>query len=156
MHRKFNQIKWLNYNEVFNPVVNFFIIRLFFTIFTCLFKWLSADRDVRAFIGGYILFFGGTPISWRTFKQKFIHFSTKEAVYVTLTETAEELVWIMNVLQNRMKFLAIVNCFLIIRHHFFFFKFTFWEPMYTAHSYKISFFEKSCLWENFWFKICTK
>ncbi|GBO02980.1 hypothetical protein AVEN_248756-1 [Araneus ventricosus] len=34
----FNQIKGESYDEVFSPVVNFSIIRLFFTVFVCLFK----------------------------------------------------------------------------------------------------------------------
>ncbi|GBN04106.1 Retrovirus-related Pol polyprotein from transposon TNT 1-94 [Araneus ventricosus] len=43
----FNQIKEESYNEVFSPVVNFSIIRLFFTVFVCLFKWLNVQIDIN-------------------------------------------------------------------------------------------------------------
>ena len=70
----------------------------------------AANRDDRVSIGGYILFLDGTPISWRTFKQKCISLSTMEAEYVTLTEAAKELVWVKNVLQNEILSLNIGNC----------------------------------------------
>ncbi|GBN65093.1 Retrovirus-related Pol polyprotein from transposon TNT 1-94 [Araneus ventricosus] len=43
----FNQIKGESYDEVFSPVVNFSIIRLFFTVFVCLFKWLNVQIDIN-------------------------------------------------------------------------------------------------------------
>ncbi|GBM28708.1 Retrovirus-related Pol polyprotein from transposon RE2 [Araneus ventricosus] len=43
----FNQIKGESYDKVFSPVVNFSIIRLFFTIFVCLFKWLDVQIDIN-------------------------------------------------------------------------------------------------------------
>ncbi|GBN40263.1 Retrovirus-related Pol polyprotein from transposon TNT 1-94 [Araneus ventricosus] len=43
----FNQIKGESYDKVFSPVVNFSIIRLFFTVFVCLFKWLNVQIDIN-------------------------------------------------------------------------------------------------------------
>ena len=45
--QEFNQIKGLNYNEVFSSIVNFSIIRLFFTTFAGKFKWLNVQIDVN-------------------------------------------------------------------------------------------------------------
>ncbi|GBL92954.1 Retrovirus-related Pol polyprotein from transposon RE2 [Araneus ventricosus] len=43
----FNQIKGESYDEDLSPVVNFLIIRLFFTVFVCLFKWLNVQIDIN-------------------------------------------------------------------------------------------------------------
>ncbi|GFV91498.1 retrovirus-related Pol polyprotein from transposon TNT 1-94 [Trichonephila clavipes] len=43
----FKQVKGENYDEVFSPVVNFSIIRLFFAIFVCFFKWFHTQLDVN-------------------------------------------------------------------------------------------------------------
>lgn len=43
----FDQIKGESYDEVFSPVVNFCIIRLFFTIFVCLLKWHHVQLDIN-------------------------------------------------------------------------------------------------------------
>lgn len=70
----------------------------------------AANRDDRVSMGGYILFLDGTPISWRTFKQRCISLSTMEAEYVTLTEAAKELSWIKNVLKNEILDLKLGEC----------------------------------------------
>lgn len=51
-------------------------------------------------MGGLILFAGESPIVWRTFKQKCVSLSTLEAEYVSLTEAAKELVWILRILKE--------------------------------------------------------
>ncbi|GBO43826.1 Retrovirus-related Pol polyprotein from transposon TNT 1-94 [Araneus ventricosus] len=43
----FDQIKGESYDEVFSPVVNFSIIRLFFSVFVCSFKWLNVQTDIN-------------------------------------------------------------------------------------------------------------
>lgn len=58
----------------------------------------AANRDDRISIGGILLQIDQVPIFWRTFKHKSVSLSTMEAEYVTLCESAKELVWIKNVL----------------------------------------------------------
>ncbi len=43
----FNQTKGVNYDEVFSPVVNFSIIRLFFSVFVCFLKWSHIQIDIN-------------------------------------------------------------------------------------------------------------
>ena len=43
----FHQIKGLNYEEVFNPVVNFSVIRLFFALLVGFLKWTNCQIDVK-------------------------------------------------------------------------------------------------------------
>lgn len=47
----FRQIKGETYDEVFSPVVNFTIIRLFFSLLVCTFGWVHSQLDVR---GAYL------------------------------------------------------------------------------------------------------
>lgn len=70
----------------------------------------AANRDDRVSIGGYIVFLGETPISWRTFKQQCISLSTMEAEYVSMTEAAIELTWLKNVMLNVSLGLKLENC----------------------------------------------
>lgn len=43
----FDQQKGENYEDVFSPVVNFSIIRLFFSVLVCLFKWEHCQIDIK-------------------------------------------------------------------------------------------------------------
>ena len=43
----FNQIKGESFDEIFSPVVNFTIIRLFFTILECTLGWQNCQLDVK-------------------------------------------------------------------------------------------------------------
>lgn len=43
----FRQVKGETFEEVYSPVVNFAVIRLFFTIFVCLNKWKHVQCDVK-------------------------------------------------------------------------------------------------------------
>ncbi|GFV66103.1 retrovirus-related Pol polyprotein from transposon TNT 1-94 [Trichonephila clavipes] len=61
----------------------------------------ATNRDDRVSMGGFITFIDETPISWRTFKQKSVSLSTKEAEYVSLTEAAKEFIWLKNVIDNK-------------------------------------------------------
>ena len=58
----------------------------------------AANRDDRVSMGGMIFFIDKVPISWRTFKHKCVSLSTMEAEYISLTESAKEMVWIQNIL----------------------------------------------------------
>ncbi|GBM42682.1 Retrovirus-related Pol polyprotein from transposon RE1 [Araneus ventricosus] len=41
------QLKGESFDEVFNPVVNFYIVRLFFSICVCLWKWTHVQVDIN-------------------------------------------------------------------------------------------------------------
>lgn len=60
----------------------------------------ASNRDDRISMGGLILFIDDSPILWRTFKQKCVSLSTMEAEYISLTEAAKELVWVIRVLNE--------------------------------------------------------
>ncbi|PRD20785.1 UNVERIFIED_CONTAM: Retrovirus-related Pol polyprotein from transposon TNT 1-94 [Trichonephila clavipes] len=73
----------------------------------------AANRDDQVSTDEYILLVDETPISWRTFKQKCISLSTMEAEFVTLTEAAEELIWLKDVLENASLKLELNDCLLL-------------------------------------------
>ncbi|GBN80378.1 Retrovirus-related Pol polyprotein from transposon TNT 1-94 [Araneus ventricosus] len=60
----------------------------------------AANRDDRISIGGLILFIDNSPIIWKTFKQKCVSLSTMESEYVSLCESAKELVWINRIFKE--------------------------------------------------------
>ncbi|GBN81925.1 Retrovirus-related Pol polyprotein from transposon TNT 1-94 [Araneus ventricosus] len=59
----------------------------------------DADFD-RISIGGLILFIDNSPIIWKTFKQKCVSLSTMKSEYVSLCESAKELVWIIRIFKE--------------------------------------------------------
>ncbi|GFU15321.1 retrovirus-related Pol polyprotein from transposon TNT 1-94 [Trichonephila clavipes] len=61
----------------------------------------AANRNDQVSMGGFITFIDETPISSRTFKQKSVSLSTMEAEYVSLTEAANEFIWLKNVINNK-------------------------------------------------------
>ncbi|GFW68548.1 retrovirus-related Pol polyprotein from transposon TNT 1-94 [Trichonephila clavipes] len=61
----------------------------------------ATNRDNRVSMEGFITFIDDIPISWRTFKQKSVSLSTMEAGYVTLTEAANEFIWLKNIINNK-------------------------------------------------------
>lgn len=42
-----SQVKGESYDEVFSPVVNFSLIRMFFSIFVCMLKWSHCQLDIK-------------------------------------------------------------------------------------------------------------
>lgn len=60
----------------------------------------ASNRDDRVSIGGLILFLDKAPIVWRTFKQKAVSLSSMEAEFISITESAKELVWITRILNE--------------------------------------------------------
>lgn len=54
----------------------------------------------RTSTSGYIIFMGGSPVSWRTAKQSFVTLSTMESEYVALTDAAKEVTWLTRVLKE--------------------------------------------------------
>lgn len=57
-----------------------------------------ANSDQRKSYSGYIILINGTPIHWKTKKQKVVTLSSTEAEYVGFTMLVQELLWIMNVI----------------------------------------------------------
>lgn len=72
----------------------------------------ASNRDDRVSIGGTIIYVGGVPIVWKTFKQKSVSISTMEAEYISLSESAKELVWLKNVLMDSKLELKVPSCYL--------------------------------------------
>ena len=60
----------------------------------------AANRDDRVSLGGFILFIGSVPISWRTLKQKCVALSTMESEFIALTEAAKELLWLSRIVEE--------------------------------------------------------
>lgn len=57
------------------------------------------SKDRRSYTG-YVILVNGTPIQWKTKKQKIVTLSSTEAEYVGYTMVAQELVWIQNVIHS--------------------------------------------------------
>lgn len=59
--------------------------------------WAS-DPDDWTSTSAYVVFFGATPISWSSKKQKMVARSSTEAEYRVIASTAAELNWVTNIL----------------------------------------------------------
>ncbi len=67
--------------------------------------WVSltlagGDLDDRKSTSGYVFQIGGTAISWRSKKQACVALSTAEAEYIALASTAQESVWLQQLLAD--------------------------------------------------------
>lgn len=62
------------------------------------------NRDDRISMNGQIIFIDKVPVSWRSFKQKSVCLSSMESEFVSLTETAKELIWLQRILKECEKF----------------------------------------------------
>ena len=72
-----------------------------------LYKWFlkglsdsdwAGDKDSRKSITGYIIYFMGVPISWKSKQQQSVALSSTEAEYYALSEIVVEIKGIVNVL----------------------------------------------------------
>ena len=54
----------------------------------------GSDASDRKSITGYIVQYGGAPVSWKSKKQPTVALSTTEAEYLALTEATKEALWI--------------------------------------------------------------
>src|SRR5690606_22481974 len=52
----------------------------------------------RKSFGGFVILFGGSPVSWRSKKQSGIAQSTTEAELVEMSNACRELVWLLRLL----------------------------------------------------------
>lgn len=60
----------------------------------------AANRDDRTSMGGQLILLDSSPIMWRTFKHKNVSLSTMESEFVSMTETAKELLWFDHILNE--------------------------------------------------------
>ena len=63
----------------------------------------GGDLDNRKSTSGYVFQLGGTAISWRSKKQTCVALSTAEAEYIALASTAQESVWLQQLLADLKK-----------------------------------------------------
>ena len=60
----------------------------------------ASDKETRISVFGYIIYFCGIPIAWRSKGMKSVVLSTTEAEYITLSEVVTELKFIVQLLQT--------------------------------------------------------
>ena len=60
----------------------------------------ATDPETRVSITGYILYFMGAPISWRSKSQKGVTLSSSEAEFVALSECAKEVKFVWMLLES--------------------------------------------------------
>ena len=60
--------------------------------------WASTDPDTYRSVTGYVTFLNGTPISWRSIKQRVVALSSTEAEYISAAACAREIHWVRNFL----------------------------------------------------------
>jgi hypothetical protein len=62
-------------------------------------SWAN-DRDSRKSFGGYVMCYGGVPISWSCTKQKCVALSTMEAEFVALVDCVKEAYWVSEIIKR--------------------------------------------------------
>ena len=60
----------------------------------------ASDKGTRISVFGYIIYFCGIPIAWRSKGMKSVELSTTEAEYMALSEVVKELKFIVQLLQT--------------------------------------------------------
>ena len=60
----------------------------------------ASDRETRISVYGYVIYFCGIPIAWRSKGMKSVVLSTTEAEYMALSEVVKELKFIVQLLQT--------------------------------------------------------
>ena len=60
----------------------------------------AGDKETRISIAGYIMYLCGAPISWRSKAMKSVTLSSSEAEYVSLSEAAKEVKFIIQVIES--------------------------------------------------------
>ena len=60
----------------------------------------ASDKETRISAYGYVIYFCGIPIAWRSKGMKSVVLSTTEAEYMALSEVVKELIFILQLLQT--------------------------------------------------------
>ena len=60
----------------------------------------AGDKDTQISVYGYILYFCGAPISWKSKSRKRITLSSTEAEYFAVSEVAKEVIFAKQVLES--------------------------------------------------------
>ena len=60
----------------------------------------ASDKETRISILGYIIYFCGIPIAWRSKQMKSVVLSTTEAEYMAVSEVVKELKFIVQLVQK--------------------------------------------------------
>ena len=60
----------------------------------------AGDKDSRISVYGYILYFCGAPIAWKSKAGKSVTLSSTEAEYVASSEIAKEAIFVKNLLDS--------------------------------------------------------
>jgi hypothetical protein len=60
----------------------------------------AGDRDTRVSVHGYITYFCGAPVSWKSKSSKSVTLSSTEAEYYASSEAAKELMFIYNIIKG--------------------------------------------------------
>ena len=60
----------------------------------------AGDKDTRISVYGYILYFCGAPIAWKSKAWKSVTLSSTEAEYVASSEIAKEAIFVKNLLDS--------------------------------------------------------
>ena len=58
------------------------------------------DKDTRYSVYGYIIYFCGVPVAWKSKSLKSVVFSTTEAEYVAVSEVVKEIKFLYQMLRN--------------------------------------------------------
>lgn len=61
--------------------------------------WAGSDPTFKS-TSGYVIFMNGAPVSWRSMRQNSVSKSTTEAEYIAASETACELLWLKDMLED--------------------------------------------------------
>ena len=60
----------------------------------------AGDKETRISVAGYVIYLCGAPISWRSKAMKHVPLSSSEAEYVSLSEAAKEVKFIIQVIES--------------------------------------------------------
>lgn len=60
----------------------------------------AGDPDTRRSVTGFVIFFCGVAVAWRSKAQKLVTLSSSEAEYVALTDCIKDIIFVRNLLQS--------------------------------------------------------
>ena len=61
---------------------------------------LASDKDTRYSVYGYIIYFCGIPVAWKSKSRKSVVLSTTEAEYVAVSEVVKEIKFLYQMLRS--------------------------------------------------------